>query len=323
MRCTSIPRIPARQLGLCGLLAALLCAPQAASAQKTYIAVGDSLAFGFKSFNPPSSNYTPVGGTGFTGYAGLYRQTLQTQTGQAYSLVNLGIVGETSGSVLAASLHGGTPNSGLNSNYASTNPSQAALLDSLLTGPGSTVGVITIQVGANDVLEAEEQGQNPALAIAAVQANYNTFLTRIKADEGGAALSNVTIIGYYDPFANLSPTSPYAQLRLLSPGLTASLNSVLLNAATQFGARYVDLSAPFAAHINDYDNYVLANSTQDAITAPPGSPGPYPNDHPTNLGYALIAQQLAAPEPSVWTVLGAAVSGLGLLLLRGRRRRAL
>jgi len=177
-------------------------------------------------------------------------------------------------------------------------------------------------VGANDVIQALETGQDPALAIAAVQANYNTLLGRIRTDEGGGVLSNVAIVGYYDPFANLSPTSPYAQLRLLSPGLTANLNAVLLSEATQFGARFVDLSAPFAAHITDYDSYVLANSSQDALPPPPGSTIPAPNDHPTNLGYALIAQQLAAPEPSAWTALGVAAAGLGLLLARARRKRA-
>ncbi len=304
------------------LLAALVFVSAPAHAQKTYIAVGDSLAFGFKSINPQSPNSTPVGGAGFAGYAGLYRQTLQAQTGTAYTLVNLGIVGETSGSVFATGLAGGTPNSALNSNYASGSPSQADLLDALLTGPSASVGVVTIQVGANDVIQALETGQDPALAIAAVQANYNTLLSRIRADKGGGALSNITIVGYYDPFANLSPTSPYAYLRALSPGLTASLNSVLLGEATQFGTRFVDLSAPFAAHLADYDNYVLANSAQDALPPPPGFTAPAPNDHPTDLGYALIAQQLAAPEPSAWTAFAVAASGLGLLLLRARCRRA-
>ncbi len=300
-----------------------LWSPQPAAAQKTYVAVGDSLAYGFKNFNPTPNQTTP-GGPGFPGYASLYQADLTTQTGTTYNLLNLGIVGETTRTLFTSALGSGATNASLNSHYATGSPTQAGLLHTTLTTLGSDVGVVTIQVGANDVLQAFETGGLAAVpgALTQVQSNYTTLLTQIKADEGGGALSNVTIVGYYDPYASLSPTSPYAILRVVSPGATASLNAVLLQEAAAFGARYVDLAAPFAAHLPDYDRYVLANSAADAFPDPTGGGSPLPNDHPTDLGYALIAQTLAAPEPSAPAVLGLGVLSLGALALRSRQRRA-
>lgn len=310
---------------------------QPAAAQKTYIAIGDSLVYGFET---PAATHsyttTGVGGNitqtvhqtlpgtaGFPGYASAYDAYLSSQSGTAYSLLNLGIIGETTSTLFTSAVDSGASNSNLNSNYVSGNPTQASLLHTALTAPGSSVGVITIQVGANDVIHAlETPGQNTATALANVQSNYTVLLNQIKSDEGGGSLTNVTIIGYYDPFANLSLTNPYAAvLRTLSPGLTNGLNAILAQEALSFGARYVDLYAPFTSHLDEYDAYVLANSATDALAPPAGYPA-LPNDHPTDMGYALIAQQLAAPEPSPAWLFGLGVLGIAGLTLRARRRRA-
>ncbi len=295
-----------------------------AATPKTYVAVGDSLAYGFKSINP-TPNFTPPGGSGFPGYTAAYASFLSAQSGTGYNVDDLGVVGETSSSLFASSVDG-VSNAGLNSNYATgtTAPTQAALLHTLLTTPGSNVGVITIQVGANDVLQAVETG-NPAAvpaALATVQANYTTLLSQVKTDEGGRMLSNVTIIGYYDPYADLSPTNYYYPELSNSAALTAALNGVLSQEAAMFGARYVDLATPFYAHLPTYDSYVLANSAADALPDPTGGNHPLPNDHPTDLGYALIAQALAAPEPSAPASLCLGALATAGLAFRARRRKA-
>jgi lysophospholipase L1-like esterase len=301
--------------GLSGIVA------QPAAAQKTYIAVGDSLAYGFKSLNPASPNFTDAPTLGQPGYVTAYANTLAAQSGSVYSVLNLGVIGETT-STLFTTATSSYPNDELNSNYG-TADTQAALLNTQLTQLGSSVGAITIQLGANDELEAFEAGGATAAtaALATVQSNFNILLSQIKSDEGGGPLTNVTIIGYYDPYENLPTSSPYYFLKTASPSLTTSLNSVLAQEAAAFGARYVDLYTPFSAQYGNYDSYVLANSSLDALPPPTGYTAPFPNDHPTDLGYALIAQTLAAPEPSPAWLFGLGVGGVAALTLRARRRR--
>ncbi len=312
-----------RVASLALLLALTACPPQAAQAQ-TYVAVGDSLAYGFM-----DSVATPVGTAGASGYAQPYAAFLSA-SGKTVSLVNLGIVGETTDSLL----HNSAGNSALNSNYSAASPiSQYNLLSADLT---PSVSNVTVQIGGNDILGL---ASNPAFAdafldgdmvtvqtdlaatLATVKANYDTLLTRINALAPGA---DVQALGYYGPYAFLppaSPASPYNDyLRTVSAPLEQGLNDVIAQEAALHHDQFVDLAAPFAAHGNEYDKYVL---TDESL---PTALGPVPNDHPTALGYALIAQQLeAAPVPEASTALsfGLLVAlGLGGLVVAARRKKA-
>ena len=321
MRCSQ--KVLSFSRAFLALLPALVAAdPQAAQAQKTYVAVGDSLAYGFM-----DSTLTPTGGSGYPGYAQPYAAFL-SGPGKPVSLVNLGIVGETTDSLLNNS----AGNSALNSNYSAANPaSQYALLSADLN---PNVSNITVQIGGNDILglasdpafqdafvDGDTVTANALLnaTLAHIGANYNTLLTQINVLAPGA---KVQAMGYYNPYAFLPPTSQNnIYLQAVSGPLEQGLNTVIAQEAALHNDRFVDLADPFAAHGNEYGNYVL---TGEMI---PTAFGPLPNDHPTALGYSLIAQQLeaAAPVPEVSTALSfglPVVLGLGSLAVAARRRKA-
>ena len=289
-------RRPFLPIVLAALLLSLL-AP-AASAQKTYVALGDSLAYGFMDLAQ-----TPLGTAGFAGYAAPHGDFLGLST------INLGIVGETTTSLL----HNGGENDDLNSHYT-TLTSQSDLLPTYLN---ADTQVITVQVGANDLLAlasttafrqavaAGDAAAQKALlggTLATVSANYDTLLAQVHTLAPGA---KVQIVGYYSPYGGLAVTDANtAYLRGISDPLALSLNQVLQGEAAKFGAQYVDVYGAF----HGQEATLLLNG--DLLDTPFGL---LPNDHPTAAGYAVIAQKLeaaAVPEAS-------SLAGLGLLLALG------
>ena len=321
MRCS--PKIlPSPRFAFLALLPMLaVAAAPAAQAQKTSVAVGDSLAYGFMDYTT-----TPVGGPGYPGYAQPYAAFL-SRPGTPVSLVNLGIVGETTDSLLNNS----AGNSALNSSYSAAAPtSQYGLLSADLN---PTVSNVTVQIGGNDILglaanpafqdafvDGDTATANALLqgTLAQIGVNYDTLLTRIGTLAPGA---KVQAMGYYDPYAFLPPTDQNnIYLRSVSGLLEQGLNGVIAQEAALHHDQFVDLAGPFAAQGSHYGDYVLTGETI------PTAFGPLPNDHPTALGYALIAQQLeaSAPIPEASTALSFGVLtalGLGGLAAAARRKK--
>jgi len=302
------------------LLSVLLLAvgpPPAAAQAKTYVALGDSVAYGFMNLTS-----TPLGTAGFPGYVQPYAAFLGTNV----TPVNLGIVGETTTSLLNNS----GENDDLNSHYSETT-SQYDLLSTYLSSNASN---ITIQVGANDLLALaqttafQQAVQKAALTgdaadeqrllngtLAIVASNYDTLLTRVSALAPGA---RVQVLGYYSPYSGLPATDPASgYLHGISDPLTLSLNTVLKGESAKFGAQYVDLYTPF--HGNEAA--LLLNG--ELLNTPFGL---LPNDHPTAAGYAVIARQLAAapvPEASPAVSFGLLLAlGLGGMIVAARRKKA-
>ena len=300
--------LPTIWVVLPALLLALASSP--ASAQgKNYVAVGDSLAYGFMDLG-----LTPVGTDGFAGYAQPYAAFL------GLPLINLGIVGETTTSLL----HNGGENNDLNSHYT-TLTSQSDLLPTYLSSDTRTV---TIQVGANDLIAlaatdafqlAVATGNTDAQkallggTLATVATNYDTLLTQIDTLAPGA---NVQIIGYYSPYGGLAVTDPNsAYLHGISDTLALGLNGVLEGEAAKHGAQYVDIYGAF----HGSEATLLLNG--DLLDTPYGL---LPNDHPTAAGYAVITQKLeaaAVPEASTPVSFGLlAAFGLGGMLAARRKK---
>lgn len=304
---------PAACLGL--LLLGLIARP--AAAQRTYLAVGDSVAFGYQDQAKTPLPVAPPFSTGFAGYAHPYDDYLSAQAGAPVTLVNLGIVGETTSSLVSASPN--TANNGaLNGNYSLAAPqTQYALLTSELKALGGNVTNITVQVGANDTLalassaafdHAVDQNDTAtqklllAGTLANIGASYDLLLGQIHAL---APTANVQVLGYYNPYAALTGTDPTSvYLRTVSGPLNQALNAELAQEALSHGDQFVDLSGPFAGH---EDTLTLSG---EMIQTPFG---PAPNDHPSAAGYAVIARQLeAAPVPE-----SSGAASLGLLLALG------
>jgi lysophospholipase L1-like esterase len=282
--------------------------PVSASYIDTYIALGDGVAFGQTNTLTPSF--------GDQGYVKPYADWLATQNGGVRpNVINLAIPGELSTSYLGGLVPPGalrTPSANLN--Y--TDPSQAQQAMFLAAvgseqAQGHTVGQVSFAVGARDFgyllnntdfLNRPRGVQNDLFnqALALTQRNYNEALTTIR-----QALPNATLLllDYYNPYGSQPAGSP---LNYWGQRFANAFQNLVANEAAGFNGIVVDIAGPFAGHENDY-TYTQSN-----------------DQHPTPLGYSVIAQQMIlaseAPEPASLTLLGVGV--LGLLGYGWRRKKA-
>lgn len=274
-----------------------------AQANSTYLALGDSVGFGITT----GATYTQLS-NGDRGYVGLYADWLGTQYGTRPTVQNLSIFGDDTVT------YGNTSNPAraLNTNYftapaAGQSQANAALgAIAAAASAGRPVQRVTVSLGANDLLGVISQPGFLALppatqgglvynALTNVQNNLVTVYGTLRA---ALPTAEIIAVGYYDAFA-VFPGNP-------NPALTASaintLNTIIHDTATFFGARYVDVFSVFTGH-----EAVLTNMLLDTTTA-------QPNVHPTDAGYAAIAGAII-PTPATGSLL--LIGGLAAL----RRRR--
>lgn len=252
------------------------------TARGVYVALGDSYAYGYTNQN--ATPYT----TGDQGYVRLFADYLATQnSNQRPDVFNLANPGETTASFLRG--FGPAPPR-YNQNYAPDfNQNQAALFAAV--ADERDIAVVTLQIGGNDLLglvadsvflfgTASARQTRLDAAFATLETNYRAILQQINALAPNA---RVLVLGYPDPFAGLGPQNPLAGL---STPIAQRENALYERLAADFGARYVDLFAPFAGRETELTLITTDN--------PPGSG--YPNFHPNFTGYQVIAARLAAQE---------------------------
>ena len=290
-------------VGLAALVLAAGSPRSASGGSMTYIALGDSVAFGETDFahNP---SY------GDRGYVSQMANSLAGANGGVRpNVVNLGVDGETSTSFFG----GGQALAPQNLNYPSAATSQNTLLISQIAAQqaaGHPIGAVTISLGANDLFAAvgtanffamsPAQQQSTILGVmSTVQNNYTAILTELHSLAPNAA---VTVVGYYNPY----PAVPGNPLTPLAGPAVQLLNAVIAGEAAAFGAKFVDTYTAFQGkeaqltHITD---------------APSGT-----NVHPNAAGYAAIANAInPVPEPATVALLG--VFSLGLIGRAAVRRR--
>jgi lysophospholipase L1-like esterase len=290
-------------------LLALIAPSQTRAGSMTYLALGDSVAFG-------ETNFSLNPSYGDRGYVGPYASYLGDLTGGARpKVINLAIDGETGSSFFDglgrnyAPQHGESPVQ-LNLNYTNANSTQNAMLLNTIAAQqaaGNTIGTVSVQLGANDLFNvmnsptffslssAQQQGLI-VHALGAFQNNEAHLLGEIR-----AALPNANLIlpGYYNPYA-VNPTS---QLSTLAAQAIQGLNQIIAAEALAFGGKYVDIYSTFAGHEGSYTLILQGNV------------------HPTDIGYGAIAQRIeAVPEPATISILVAGLAGFGFC--RRRRVRA-
>src|SRR4051812_45941091 len=163
-----------------------------AESMKTYISVGDSMAFGETDFGHNPSNAE-------RGYVKGYADSLAARNGGVRpNVIGLGVDAETTSTFMNGGTHGdgtvsGLPAPQLNTNYSDPSVPQNTLLLSKIASEaaaGHVVSNVSVQLGANDLFvvanspgffalsDADKQAQIAA-AFGTIQQNYTTLLTEL------------------------------------------------------------------------------------------------------------------------------------------------
>jgi lysophospholipase L1-like esterase len=263
-------------VALAALLLTLCLAPVAGAARSTpsYLALGDSLAFGYSQakFNSLLPSGEPASAY-HTGYVDDFAKVLKLLH-PGLQVVNDGCPGETTDSFingpcqyqLAFPLH---------HPYVGTSQLTDAVAY-LQAHPGS-VNPITLDIGANDALgliketcklqPACVQEGAPAL-FAHVAANLGLILGRLRqADPQG----QIIVLGLYNPFGSSLAGADQ---------LTAALNETLSQVAAAAGARFAN-PLPYFNPPGRLEQPTICLLTNMCT--------PLVDIHPTDLGYAVLA----------------------------------
>ena len=244
-----------------------------AHAQTYYVALGDSLAAG----------YQPLPSGGSEVHHG-YAEDLAPKLGM--TLVNLGCPGETTASMI---------NGGECDIY--TSGSQLSDAEAFLKANASNIGLITIDIGVNDVLSCVNSGGSiDATCVvqqqAQVTANLQTILTAVR-NAGGTNL-RIVAMNYYDPFLAEWLTGTSGQLEAVATVVVlqefnaAEAGVYLLN-----GSSVVDVASAFQTlNVTPelYNNQLVPKDVvqicQNTWMCSLG------NIHPNDAGYQIIANAI-------------------------------
>lgn len=246
-----------------------------------YLALGDSLAAGYQPTNP-GDRTDPEGG-----YAGDVRDGLAAEQDAPPALTNLGCPGETT----ATFADGGFCDYAEGSQLASA-------LAFLEQAEGD--GLITVQLGANDVQTCVVLSGTPAVDESCVTAGLETARTllpqSLDALTAAAPDARVVVLDYYNPFAAASLLGERGQpLALRSGEVQAELNADVAAAAAGVGADVAPVAQAFAPASAD---------TVGQLCTWTWICGALPDVHATDAGYAVMADQ-------VLVALGVPASGAG------------
>jgi lysophospholipase L1-like esterase len=228
-----------------------------------YLALGDSLAFGFQ-FDIFNKHYPIVPPELFRGYADNFAHLLK-RIRPGIQTMNFGCVGETTDTFIAGGCLYRTQGFQLHEHYAGSQLDAATAF--LRAYPGQ-VGTVTFNLGTNDLntLPAlcgddlacyQQQGQRIAV-------NLYTILGTLRA---AAPDSDILTFTAY----NVDP-------RFLD--LTTAFNAIVRTTAATFGVRVADV---FAAFNGPPQPETICRLT---FTCTSG------DSHPTDVGYQVIADEL-------------------------------
>lgn len=203
----------------------------AAPAPGWYLALGDSLAAGYQ----PGQGDHKTGG-----YVG------QVAAKVGAPLTNLACSGETTSSYL-----------GTTANRCYPGSSQDAAALKFLNSKKGTPGVITIDIGANDVAGCAEGGSIDLdcvnTGLGTVKTNTVTILNNLRA---AAPDSQIIVLNYYNPFLVFYLNEATRPLASLSAPLQRSLNSSIATAAAGSKADVADVAGRFESY--DFTTMVSA-----------------------------------------------------------------
>jgi lysophospholipase L1-like esterase len=310
MRATNILRGTGVRLAAFILLVA--CGSSRADPIQTYVALGDTLAFG-------SSSATPQPSYGVQGYVQQFANYLGTQNGGvAPNVINLAIPGESSSSFFTADNSAGSSRQAgvaANLNYGGdTTLAQRDILAGVIAAEnaaGRTITTVSFALGGGDYtsltsstafMQATTSAKEAMIQqlLTTLQSNYVTALTQIR---GALPNAKIYLPSYYDPYGYLGSNNLTNQL--MSQFVNGQLQ-LIQNLSSQFNTSTVNLEAVFAGNALQLTNVASGNIL------------------PNSQGYSAIANQLISvsetPEPGTLSLL--ALGAIGCVGRGWLRRRA-
>ncbi len=242
-----------------------------------YLALGDSLAFGFQlgKYLQEIQTNTYSAASFNTGYVDDFATRLQSVHPDIQT-VNLGCPGETT----LTFINGGCPYpSALHTVHPGTQ--QAAAL-AFLGAHAGQVSPITLDNGANDITPCQVNPDPTCVptALQRIGADLNASLGAIREV---APRSEIIVMLYYNPYAAANPSSN---------ALAQALNAVIATAALAHGARLADAFTPFNLALPQPQTLCTLTLFCTALH----------DVHASDAGYQVIADQFWAA--SSYTAMG-------------------
>jgi lysophospholipase L1-like esterase len=272
--------------------------PAALGAQEetVYLSLGTSLAAG--------SQADEGGNTTFSSdrsYTDELYQRVKGRIGTELRHVKLGCAGETTDQFV-----GGVNAAGRPSNCAGLYATGSQLGDALATIAGGNVILVTIDIGANDLFEAQALcGGDPTClgnAIGQIAQNTAQIVGAIRAAGYEGPMFGMS---YYNPLAAaaigffpgvVGQHAPDPQLAGLSDALVRGHNGALTQVFAAFGVGVVDVYSAFNA--GDFGDDRPANGVPDNLDVLcalsymcPDDPAAKANIHLNKRGYTVIAKE--------------------------------
>jgi lysophospholipase L1-like esterase len=258
-----------------------------------YLDIGASTSLGFQPTGIPAHN----GKRTSTGYADDLI-AYESKRGIHLTLRQVGCPGETVVTMLTTTDHCYVPPG-----------RQLWAAEKYLRKEGTTAGLVTIDLGFNDVRSCLLPDQVEAACAATGLAQVRNDMPKVLADLKASAGPDVHFIGleYGDPFLShyllgpgefIDATQTLSVMTQLDNALHAAYTAAGIPTANVAGAwRMANTSLTELAHVGMVPQNVASECAYTWMCTPP----PYgPDDHPNNAGYAVIATKIEEALPPGW-----------------------